>query len=58
MTKSEINSLAKEIKMMKGFIPNNYRLLFAEVIRNTFQFSINWPGWNKFKEMCDLPINN
>lgn len=54
MTQLQMKLLARDIKNLNGLVPDKFRLMFAEIIRDNFQFSKNFPSWNEFKKMCGL----
>jgi hypothetical protein len=54
MTREELHRLAHRIWLMKGKVPDDYRLMFALAIRELVQETRPFPGWEEFLTECNL----
>jgi hypothetical protein len=56
MNASHFRHFAREIRLLKGIMPERYRLDFALIIRDACQLSTNWPGWKEFQQQCEIDL--
>lgn len=56
MNASQFRHFSREIRNLKGIMPDRYRLDCAYIIRDVLQFSTNWPGLPEFLRQCEIDM--